>query len=168
MSDINVIPPGAGEALWFLDTLMHVKLGGEASGGALAIFEQLAPAGSATPRHRHDRTDEHFYVLDGKVVFHGPQGARRCEAGAFVSVPRGTPHAVRVSDDGPARLLVLSAPSTFEGFVRAVSEPAPDATTLPPPGPPPDAAAMAQLAALGALHDVTLLGPPPTAADDPA
>jgi quercetin dioxygenase-like cupin family protein len=162
MSEPNVLPPGAGEALWFLDTLMQVKLGAEATSGALAIFEQLAPPGSATPLHRHGATDEHFYVLSGAVTFHGPGGARRCEAGAFVSVPRGTAHAFRVTGDGPARLLVLSAPATFERFVRAVSAPAPSAT-LPPAAPPPEPAALAQLAALGAQHDVTLLGPPPPA-----
>ena len=161
MSEPDVLPPGAGEALWFLDTLMQVKLGAAAMGGALAVLEQLAPPGSATPMHRHDATDEHFYVLSGAVTFHGPGGARRCEAGAFVSVPRGTAHGFRVTDDGPARLLVISAPATFEQFVRAASSPAPSAT-LPPPGAPPDPAALERLAALGARHDVTLLAPPPT------
>ena len=161
MNDVEVLGPGSGEALWFLDTLMQVKLAASATDGALAVFEQLAPAGSATPLHRHDATDEHFYVLDGEVTFHGPAGARRCAAGSFVAIPRGTAHAFRVGDEGPARLLVMSAPATFEGFVRAVGRPAPDAT-LPPAPPPPDPAALSQLAALGARHDVTLLGPPPT------
>lgn len=163
MTEPAVIAPGAGEALWFLDTLMQPKLTGAASNGALAVFEQLAPPGSATPMHRHDETDEHFYVLAGEVMFHGPSGARRCEAGAFVSVPRGTVHGFRVGDGGPARLLVISAPATFEHFVRAVSAPASSAT-LPPPAPPPGPDAIERLAALGAQHDVTLVGPPPSAA----
>lgn len=158
-----VLAPGSGEALWFLDTLMQVKLASKASGGALAIFEQLAPPGSATPMHRHDVTDEHFYVLAGEVTFHGPSGAARCGPGAFVSVPRGTAHGFRVTSGEPARLLVVSAPATFERFVRAVGRPAPSAT-LPPAGPPPAPEALEQLAALGAQHDVTLLGPPPPAA----
>jgi quercetin dioxygenase-like cupin family protein len=162
MSEPNIVPAGAGEALWFLDTLMQVKLGAESARGTLAVFEQLAPAGSATPMHRHDATDEYFYVLSGAVAFHGPSGVRRCEAGTFVSVPRGTAHAFRVTDDGPARLLVLSAPATFERFVRAVSAPAPSAT-LPPAAAPPEPAVLAHLAALGAQHDVILLGPPPPA-----
>jgi quercetin dioxygenase-like cupin family protein len=162
MNEPNIVPTGAGEALWFLDTLMQVKLGAASTSGALAVFEQLAPAGSATPMHRHEATDEHFYVLSGAVTFHGPSGARRCEAGTFVAVPRGTAHAFRVTDDGPARLLVLSAPATFEGFVRAVSVPAPS-VTMPPPAPPPEPAAVAHLAAIGAQHDVVLLGPPPAA-----
>lgn len=162
MSEPQVLDPGDGEPLWFLDTLMQVKLSAAASGGALAVFEQLAPPGSATPMHRHDETDEHFYVLSGEVVFHGPSGARRCGTGAFVSVPRGTIHGFRVSDDGPARLLVLSAPGTFERFVRAVSRPA-AMIEVPPSEGPPDPAAIQRLAALGAQHDVTLVGPPPPA-----
>ena len=162
MTHPEVLAPGAGEALWFLDTLMQVKLGAARTEGALAVFEQLAPPGSATPMHRHDATDEHFYVLSGAVTFHGPAGARRCGPGAFVSIPRGAAHAFRVTDDGEARLLVISAPATFERFVRAVSIPARDAT-LPPAAGPPDPAAVAQLATVGAQHDVTLLGPPPAA-----
>jgi quercetin dioxygenase-like cupin family protein len=149
--------------LWFLDTLMQVKLAAAATGGALAIFEQLAPPGSATPMHRHDATDEHFYVLAGEVTFHGPDGARRCGPGAFVSVPPGTPHAFRVTDDGQARLLVISAPATFERFVRAVSSPAASAT-VPTDLAAPDPAAIDRLAALGAQHDVIILGPPPPVA----
>jgi len=162
MSEPNVLLPGGGEALWFLDTLMQVKLASAATSGALAIFEQLAPAGSATPMHRHDATDEHFYVLSGRVTFHGPSGARPCSPGTFVSVPKGTVHAFRVTEDGPARLLVISAPATFEKFVRAVSRPALSAT-VPPAAAPPEPAALERLATLGEQHDVTLLGPPPLA-----
>jgi len=158
--NVEVVAPGAGEALWFLDTLMQAKLPSARTDGALTVFEQLAPPGSATPTHRHDATDEFFYILAGEVTFHSPAGARRCPGGSFVSVPRGVPHAFRVTSSEPARLLVLSAPGTFEGFVRAVSQPAP-AASLPPAGPPPSPEAIAQLAALGAEHDVTLVGPPP-------
>lgn len=157
----KALEPGAGEALWFLDTLMHVKLSATTTGGALAIFEQLLPENSATPMHRHEATDEHFYVLAGEVTFHGPGGARRCGAGAFVSVPRGTDHGFRVTA-GPAKLLVLSTPGTFEQFVRAVSRPA--AAAILPDVPPPTAADVERLAAVGAQYDVTLVGPPPPAA----
>ena len=160
MNNPEVRDTGSGEALWFLDTLMHVKLSASTTNGALAVFEQLAPPGSATPMHRHDATDEHFYVLEGEVTFHGPAGSRRCGPGSFVSVPRGTEHAFRVTSAAPAKLLVLSAPGTFEKFVRAVSRPAPTAT-LPPAGPPPTPSDLERLAAVGAQHDVTLVGPPP-------
>ncbi|HEX6590002.1 MAG TPA: cupin domain-containing protein [Longimicrobiales bacterium] len=160
MPDLHVSSRGEGESLWFLDTLMQVKLAGAATGGALAVFEQLAPAGSATPMHRHDETDEHFYVLEGEVVFHSPAGRKRCVPGTFVSVPRGTEHAFRVADAGPARLLVLSTPGRFEHFVRAVSRSA-ESATLPPSAPPPTPEQVGALAQIGARHDTTLTGPPP-------
>jgi quercetin dioxygenase-like cupin family protein len=162
LNDPAIVPPRTGETLWFLDTLMEVKAGAGATGGRMAAFEQLAPPGSATPMHRHDNTDEHFYVLSGEVHFHGPSGRKRCGAGTFVAVPRGTVHGFRVTSAEPARLLVLSVPATFERFVRAVSIPAPSAT-LPPAGPPPGPEDLAQLAAVGAEHDVVLVGPPPEA-----
>ena len=160
MAGIRVTEPGSGEALWFLDTRMAVKLGSAESGGALAVLEQVLPAGSATPMHRHDQTDEHFYVLEGEVTFHGEDGGRPCTAGSFVSVARGTPHAFRVSSPGGAKLLVFSAPAHFEAFVRAVSRPA-EGSGLPPASPPPGPEAMRQLAEIGARNDTVLLGPPP-------
>ncbi len=146
--------------LWFLDTLMEVKASGADTGGTLAVFEQLAPPGSATPMHRHDATDEYFHVLAGEVSFFGPGGAQRCDAGTFVAVPRGTVHAFRITSKEPARLLVVSVPATFEQFVRAVSVSA-ESATLPPAGPPPGPDALERLASVGAQHDVVLVGPPP-------
>jgi quercetin dioxygenase-like cupin family protein len=161
MSSLEVLTPGTGESLWFLDTLMQVKVSATRTAGALAVFEQHAPLHSATPMHRHEATDEHFYVLAGEVTFHGPGEVSRCGPGTFVSVPRGTDHAFRVTA-GPARILVFSAPATFEGFVRAVSQPAPSAI-LPPAGSPPTSADLERLISLGVQHDVTIVGPPPSA-----
>jgi mannose-6-phosphate isomerase-like protein (cupin superfamily) len=160
LAELKVCGSGEGEAFWFLDTLMQVKLGAAETGGSIVVMEQLAPPGSATPMHRHGETDEQFYVIDGRVDFHDASGVRPCETGTFVSVPRGTPHAFRVSGDAPARLLVLTTTPHFERFVRAVSVAAP-ALTLPPAAPPPSPEAVAQLAAVGAGHDVEILGPPP-------
>jgi quercetin dioxygenase-like cupin family protein len=160
MSDVVVRFPNDGEALWFLDTLMQVKLSGAATNQNLAVLEQLAPPGSATPMHRHDMTDEHFYVLAGEVEFHGATGVRACPAGCFVSIPRGTDHAFRVTGSAPARLLVISSPARFENFVRAVSSPAPS-LALPPEGGPPGPEDIQRVAAIGAQHDVIVVGPPP-------
>lgn len=97
MRSLEVLTADTGEALWFLDTLMQVKVSATTTAGSLAVFEQHAPMGSATPMHRHEATDEHFYVLAGAVTFHGPGEVRRCGPGTFVSVPRGTDHGFRVT-----------------------------------------------------------------------
>lgn len=162
MAGVTVAAPREGEAFWFLDTLMQVKLNGAATNGSLSVLEQLLRSGSATPMHRHDHTDEHFYVLQGQVTFYGEEGGKPCEAGSFVSIPRGTPHAFRVTSDTGAKLLVISAPSHFEQFVRAVSRPAGE-IALPPAAPPPGPEAIERLAAVGGENDTVLLGPPPAA-----
>lgn len=164
---LAVTAPGEGEALWFLDTLMQVKLGSVDAGGALAVLEQVAPPGSATPMHRHDRTDEYFYVLQGEVTFFADSHSERCAAGSFVAVPKGTPHAFRVTSDQEARLLVISVPGRFEEFVRAASRPALQ-IGLPPAAPPPTPEAVQELAAIGSQNDTVLLGPPPAATKEPA
>ncbi|HEX2163195.1 MAG TPA: quercetin 2,3-dioxygenase [Thermoanaerobaculia bacterium] len=160
MVGLTVAAPREGEAFWFLDTLMQVKLGGAATNGSLSVLEQLLPSGSATPMHRHDRTDEHFYVLEGQVTFYGQEDRQTCEAGSFVSIPRGTPHAFRVTSETGAKLLVISAPDHFERFVRSVSRP-PEEIAAPPAAPPPGPEAIELLSAIGSEHDTVLLGPPP-------
>jgi uncharacterized cupin superfamily protein len=57
-----------GQHLWFLDTLMSVKVGGAQTAGALTVLEWTAPLGFAPPRHLHQADDEVFYLLDGEIT----------------------------------------------------------------------------------------------------
>ena len=72
------------------------------------------PPGTALPLHVHPHTDEVFYVAEGAAIFQ--LGGRELElgAGAFVFVPRGTTHTVRVSGDGPVRGLIVISPGDAE------------------------------------------------------
>jgi quercetin dioxygenase-like cupin family protein len=80
---------GEGEAVWFLDNLITVKLRSK-DGAAYGLLESRVPAGSITPLHRHHDEDEGFYVLDGelKVYFEGGREVI-ARAGAYVHTPRG-------------------------------------------------------------------------------
>lgn len=158
------------EPLWFLGTLVHPRLTGEQTGGRFALWEGVLPRGAAPPLHTHPQ-DESFYVLEGSAtVWIGePRGesyeswldtqGRRCDAGAAVFVPGGTPHTFRIDSD-TARLLFLSTPAGIERFVHALSEPA-ARPGLPPPadGPrvPPERTEAVELE-----HGVTRVAPPPT------
>jgi hypothetical protein len=44
-----------GTAVWFLDTRMTVKAGGDETNGAFTFLEWAAPVGFGPPPHRHDR-----------------------------------------------------------------------------------------------------------------
>ena len=145
------------EPLWFLGTLVRLKLTGEQTGGRFAIWEATLPRGAAPPLHTHPQ-DETIYVLDGSVVTWVEGERRDCAPGAAVFVAGGTPHAFRVDSD-TARMLFLSTPAGIDDFVRAVAEPAPWPWLPPPPDGPRVPAE--RLQAVEREHGVIRLGAPP-------
>ncbi len=173
-------PAAAGSGpLWFLGTLARVKLGGEATGGRLALVEILLPRAAAPPLHSHPQ-DETFYVLDGELVVwlvaaeeratapadghppaSGATDGRRCSPGDVVFAPAGVPHTFLVESD-TARLLVLSTPAGIERYVRELSEPA-RWPWLQPPAEGPRVAAE-RLEAVERALGVVRHGPAPQAA----
>jgi quercetin dioxygenase-like cupin family protein len=153
----------SSEPLWFLGTLVRLKLAGEQTGGRFALWEADLPRGAAPPLHTHPQ-DETFYVLEGKVFFWNETSASLCESGAAVFVPGGTAHTFRVESD-TARMLFLSTPAGIEDFVRALAEPARWPWLQPPPDGPRVPAE--RLAAVEREHGVVLLGPPPAGPTSP-
>jgi mannose-6-phosphate isomerase-like protein (cupin superfamily) len=166
-------PPAVetSEPLWFLGTLVRVKLTGRETGGRFALWEGVLPHGAAPPLHSHPQ-DETFYVLDGEVTawLVEPElaedrawvqtRAQRCGAGACVLAPGGMPHAFRVESDC-ARMLFLSAPAGIEEYVQALAEPA-GWPWLPPPPDGPRVPAQ-RLQAVEQEHEVIRYSPPPPA-----
>jgi quercetin dioxygenase-like cupin family protein len=147
------------EPLWFLGTLVRVKLTGEDTGGRFALWEGLLPRGAAPPLHSHPQ-DETFYVLDGEVTTWLDDGEPRvCRAGDVLFAPGGTPHAFCVESD-TARMLFLSTPAGIEDMVRALAEPAQWPWLQPPPDGPrvsPERQAEVERATGAVRH-----GPPPS------
>ena len=77
---------GAGERfIW--------KATGARTGGALDVGELLVAPGVGPPEHIHHANDETFYVLDGTFRFTVAGQQHVAEAGAFIFIPRGVPHA---------------------------------------------------------------------------
>ena len=110
------------EPLWFLGTLVRIKLDGEQTGGRFALWEGELPRGAAPPLHSHPQ-DESFYVLEGEVTVWVDGEPRLCRAGAAAFAPGGAPHTFRIESD-TARMLFLSTPAGIEEYVRALGEPA--------------------------------------------
>jgi quercetin dioxygenase-like cupin family protein len=154
--DPIVLLPGAGEALWFLGTLVTVKSSAETTGGTVAVTENLAPRGAGSPLHVHRREDEWFYVTEGALTFWVGGQVIEAPAGSFVYGPRDVPHTFIVSSE-QARFLLVAEPAGFESFMRAVAEPAQQLVIPPPATEPPD---VARLSAIAADHGIEILGPP--------
>ena len=153
-----VLDADQGEALWFNNDLLTFKATGAQTGGAFVAMEELARRGKATPLHTHPEEDETFYVLEGEARFHLDGSEQTLGAGAFVSVPRGVPHAYVVVSD-VARVLILITPGdgAMEAFFRDAGEPAAE-RALPAERP-------LDMARIGAAAErtgaVKILGPPP-------
>jgi len=141
--------------LWFIDGLARVQVSGEETDGSYAVLEIFVPQGDMPPLHVHHQEDEVFHILDGDVTLFLPGQEVALTTGETFCAPRGIPHTYRVESTS-ARWLVFCAPARFDGFVRAVSDPAP-AEELPPRGRPfdPDG-----FAATAAEFGIELLGPP--------
>jgi quercetin dioxygenase-like cupin family protein len=147
---------GEGEALWFLGQLVTIKSSSESTAGRVGVTETLAPRGSGSPLHVHHNEDEWFYVIDGELTFWVGGQVITAPAGSFVYGPREVPHTFLVSSE-QARFLLVVEPAGFEGFVRALGQPAQELVIPPPATEPPDVEGMARLAA---EYGIEILGPP--------
>jgi mannose-6-phosphate isomerase-like protein (cupin superfamily) len=123
MSEIKVVPRGAGEAVPFLDgSTMRFLAGGEDTHGSVAFWEFTLPAGGqGPPPHVHHGHDELFYVLEGALVVHGAAGSQDVAAGGLVIVPRGAQHTFSNDSAEPMRMVGTFSPSPFEHYFRELA-----------------------------------------------
>jgi quercetin dioxygenase-like cupin family protein len=154
--DPIALQAGEGEAIWSFGVLATIKASHETTAGRVAVIEHLAPQGAGSPLHVHHREDEWFYVTEGALTFWVGGEVIEAPAGSFVYGPRDIPHTFLVSSP-EARFLLVTEPAGFEGFMRAMGQPAPTLTIPPPTAPPSD---LAPLVAAAAEYGIEILGPP--------
>jgi quercetin dioxygenase-like cupin family protein len=83
---------------------------------ALTVFEAVNAPGQGPPLHVHALLDEVIYVIGGTIRVRLEDRVEQAAAGAYVFIPRGTPHTWAVGGDRAARLLVVVAPAGLERF----------------------------------------------------
>jgi quercetin dioxygenase-like cupin family protein len=94
------------------------KIAAQQTSGAFSVVEVLYPPGNFTPPHRHERTVEVGYVLEGELGFMVAEEDFRLGAGSFVVRPKGVPHAIWNITDKPAKLLDMYTPAGFEAWFQ--------------------------------------------------
>jgi quercetin dioxygenase-like cupin family protein len=147
-----VIAPGGGLAVANpVGGVTTFKAMAESSGGAFTALEGVSAPGEGPPLHVHREQDELIYTLDGRLRIRLGDESFDVEPGAFVFIPRGTPHTWQNIGDGAARFLAVVAPSIrpFERFFERYAA-LPDHER--------DGAAFARLAA--ETQGMEVVGPP--------
>lgn len=86
------------------------------------LLEAVLEGGKMTPLHIHLESEEIFYLLEGTIVLHVAGTEHELRAGGVSIVPRGVPHAFKVTSSA-ARILSLHTPGGGEQFCRLGSEP---------------------------------------------
>lgn len=146
------------EELWFLNTLVTVRIPHEMGSDGISLLESLAPHGDSPPLHVHETEDELFHILSGSLRFRVGDRELELNAGQSLLAPKGVPHTYRVESD-TGRWLVVASQGDFERLVRSFSRPA-LRSALPDPAAPPSPEEAEALAAACRAHSIEVVGPP--------
>jgi quercetin dioxygenase-like cupin family protein len=157
---MNTMPVATStEQLWFLNTLVTVRVRHEDGQDGISVIESLAPQSDSPPLHVHNTEDEVFHVLEGELLIRAGDEDIRLGAGETLLAPAGVPHTYRVESPEGARWLVTTARGDFERFVRELSRPA-ERPELPAAEGPPSPEQVEALAAAAQRHGIELVGAP--------
>ena len=90
----------------------------EETHGGWSLVELREMPGYHTNLHRHNHTDEAFYVVEGVLTVRINDMLSDYRAGSYVLIPRGTAHAQGNRGKIPARILLTMTPGGFERSFR--------------------------------------------------
>jgi quercetin dioxygenase-like cupin family protein len=116
-----VVKSGEGESLPVLGTQVRFLCEAAHTARRFSVMEVTLPRDMGPPPHDHD-WDEAYYVLEGEVRFQLGEDVRVYSQGDFIYAPGGVLHAFKGASQTPARVLVLDAPATMEGFFREAAQ----------------------------------------------
>jgi quercetin dioxygenase-like cupin family protein len=130
-----------GERINVGEVEVRFMVEGDASGGSVALFEFVVPAGARVPiAHSHDGYEETIYGLEGTLTW--TVGDRPVEVGRgdVLCIPRGVVHRFDNDHDADARMLAIVTPGILRAdYFREASALLDEAAAA---GRPPDPAAL--------------------------
>jgi len=100
-----------------LGARVWIKANSEQTGGAFNVFEVLLPVGYESPLHIHYAEDVAIQIVNGSLDIFWGEAKKQVDAGSFFFQPRGLPHGFRVNGTTPVRIIYLTFPAGFDGFV---------------------------------------------------
>jgi len=139
--------------LWAGRTTFDVVLDASHTDGTIALLDQRGERGDATPVHIHRAEAEIFYVLDGAIQAWAGEDQVRLGAGDAIYLPAGLQHAFGVVT-AEARIITVTAPAGFAGFVRDAGVAVDDVPTT-------WEFDLDAILAASSAHEIDIVGPPP-------
>src|SRR5436305_1323569 len=114
-----VVPPGEGAVLDMSPgRAAALKLQSGETGDSIMVFEEAAPAGTATSYHIHHNSDEVAYVLSGEITFKIGDTVTVGGPGACAFMPRDAPHAWKSTGAETGRVLFAYTPAKAGGLIE--------------------------------------------------
>jgi quercetin dioxygenase-like cupin family protein len=119
--DTTFIGKSSAKSISYFGAQMIIHLDSHDTNGALALVEVNSHPGLEPPLHVHEREDEAFYILEGKVTITCGNEQKTLLPGETAFLPRTIPHTFRI-DSESARALVWITPAGFEEYFRSVAK----------------------------------------------
>ena len=142
---------------WYMGSVMTFLVNSGQTNGAFSITDYLSKPGNEPPAHTHDREDEFFYVLEGRIDAYIGKEVFGAGPNEGVYFPKFVPHTFTILTPY-LRMLILMSPGGFEGYFRNMSEPA-RSLNLPEHGVNYGAVDMDHAMRTGRVHGISFLTP---------
>jgi hypothetical protein len=107
----------------------------------------------------HTREAEAFYLLEGAMTYRAGEQTHHLTAGDFIYLPKGVPHAFRVTGSSPVRFVGLAVPGALLALYDEVGVPAVERRLPGPDGLPFDVE-VARWNEVGPRYGLRVVGPP--------
>ena len=105
-----------------VDQKMRFIASSRETGGATTVFESIEMPGYKTNWHRHNNSEETFYILEGVLTVKLGEKTYQLGPGSYVFIARGTAHAQGNLGDKPVRFITTVTPAGIEEFFRDRAE----------------------------------------------
>ncbi len=119
---IITLKPGEPELITYDAGTVRYLATSDDTNGAWSLVELKEMPGYKTRYHRHNYTDEAYYVLEGVLTAKIDGKTYELPAGSYILIPHGTPHAQGNLGIVPVRVLLTMTPAGFEESFRDRSE----------------------------------------------
>jgi quercetin dioxygenase-like cupin family protein len=131
-NQFKYVPAGAGPAYWGPGDQITFLITGEETGGAFFMAEVSVPPGGGPPPHVHQREEESFYLLEGRLTIQVGGKTLNASPGDCVHLPRGIVHCFQNTGNVNAKFLAVITPAGLEKFFAESFYPAADRLAAPP------------------------------------